>query len=160
MTSDFRTARGGYYGYSKLRLDSDDLGIRRGEIGLSVRQPNSVATVRYIVDNTGVEWDPTNTFIQNFEANRYEDLQIYARHFFTKNWGASMRINRDIKTDAWRRSEVSAIYRDDCTWIEVVYERDETAISRNINGKASTGISLRLNLAILGSSGSDFNDIR
>jgi LPS-assembly protein len=160
VTSDFKTGDGGYYGYSKLRLDSEDGGIRRGEVGFTVNRPNTVATVRYIVDNTAVQWDTTNTVVTGFEGSRYEDVQLYARHFFTKNWGASMRINRDLKTDSWRRSEISAIYRDDCTWVEVVYERDETAILGNTNGKASSGISLRLNLAILGSSGSDFNDIR
>ncbi|WP_181404557.1 LPS-assembly protein LptD [Asticcacaulis tiandongensis] len=147
----------GLRGYSRYRLDSDNGKVRRGETGLSYSRKESRATLRYIVDNTqpglvGGQFVDDNT--------RYEKVQLSGQHFFTRNWGVSGRLNRDINNQNWTRSEVALIYRDDCTRLELVYERDETLVGGGQNTRSSSSLSVRISLATLTTSDSDFTDFR
>ena len=155
----------GIYGYTRLRLDSDTLRISQGETGLSALRPNTTATVRYVFNDVltpaqilTLANPVVNGRLQRFGDN-YRDLQLYARHFFTANWGVSARIDLDLVENKWRKSTASLIYRDDCSWFELVYTRNDTQLS-NISGKPSSSLMFRLNFTTLGTTGSDFNDVR
>ncbi len=169
VDGDFDTGHG-LYGYTRLRLDADTLRLAQGEMGLSVKSGSRLmGTMRYIVNNvltpsqiqTQINALPSPVIsgdLRRFGDN-YRDLQLYTRYFFTKNWGVSARVDRDMVSDTWRRSQFSVIYRDDCAWFELVYQRNDTVLT-NINGKPQGAILFRLNFTTLGSSGSDFNDVR
>ena len=92
-------------------------------------------------------------------GDNYRNMQIYGRHFFTQNWGVSARLDRDLIQGAWRRSTVSLIYRNDCIWYEFIYERNDTNLYRQ-DGKPTSSFLFSLHFATLGSSSSDFTDVR
>jgi LPS-assembly protein len=71
----------------------------------------------------------------------------------------SARLDRDVVADTWRKSTVSLIYRDDCSWFELVYQQNDSQLTAR-NGKPSSSIFFRLNLTTLGTSLSNFNDVR
>ena len=158
MDASFDTGKG-LYGYTRLRLDNDSFRLAQGEAGVSVFNPTTQATLRYIFNDVLVQ--PTldaDGKIRRFGEN-YRNLQLYARHFFTKNWGVAARLDRDMVEEQWRRSTVSLIYRDDCSWYELVYQRNESTLYTH-NGKPQSSILFRLNLATLGTSGSEFANVR
>lgn len=144
----------GLRGYNRYRLDSDSGEVRRGETGLSYAGPRTLATFRYVVDNTS-PYGPD----ERLNNTAYENFQLTGEHFFTANWGVSTRLNRDLNQGKWARSEIALIYRDDCTRLEVVYERDETLIGSSQNDALST-IFFRFSLATLTTSDSGFTDFR
>ena len=163
----FNTGKG-INGYTRLRLDGESGRLSQGEYGLSISRPNTVATLRYIVNNVLTASQITNSTLtpipvvngelQRFGDN-YRNVQLYARHFVTSHWGVSARLDRDMVLNTWRRSTVSLIYRDDCSWFELVYQRNDTQLTA-INGKPSSSIFFRLNLTTLGTSPVNFNDVR
>ncbi len=149
----------GIYGYTRLRLDSETFRLSQGEWGLSAFTTKTTATARYIFNDllaTPIV-SPSGKLLRF--GDNYRDFQLYARHFFTKNWGTSARLDRDLIAQTWRRSTVSVIYRNDCIWYELVYQRDESALY-NHNGKPQSTILFRLNFPTLTKSNSDFNDVR
>ena len=154
------------YAYSRLRLDGEETRLSQGEVGLGMQTSQTDATFRYIVNNVltrnqilDKDYYPViNGELRRFGDN-YRNIQLYARHFFTSHWGVSARLDRDMVLDTWRRSTVSLIYRDDCSWFELVYQRNDTQLTA-INGKPSSSIFFRLNLTTLGTSPVNFNDVR
>jgi len=156
--ASFDTGKG-IYGYTRLRMDSETFRLAQGEWGASVFGANTEATARYIFnDILPVPTLSANGKLQRFGDN-YRDFQLYARHFFTRNWGAAARLDRDIVDNTWRRSTVSVIYRNDCIWYELVYQRNESNLYAH-NGKPQSTILFRLNFPTLTKSNSDFTDVR
>ncbi|ESQ84386.1 hypothetical protein AEAC466_08510 [Asticcacaulis sp. AC466] len=148
----------GIYGYTRLRLDGESSRLSQGEVGLSAARANTTGTLRYIFNDALVTPIVINGKLERFGDN-YRNMQLYARHFFTQNWGVSARLDRDLVANTWRRSTVSLIYRDDCSWFELVYQRNDSQLTR-LNGKPSSSIFFRLNLTTLGTSPSNFKDVR
>jgi len=162
VTGDFDNSNG-LYGYTRLRFDGDRTRLSQGEVGFSARTAQTMATVRYIVNYVLTPGQILAAYkatgqIERFGDN-YKDIQIYGRHFFTPNWGVSARLDRDMVKGQWRRSTVSLIYRNDCIWYELVYERNDSELY-NIGTKASSSLQFRLQFATLGGSNSDFTDVR
>ncbi|CAL4867524.1 LPS-assembly protein LptD [Asticcacaulis sp. MM231] len=164
VDGSFNTGKG-INGYTRLRLDGVSGRLSQGEYGLSMSSLNTLATLRYIVNNVltvnqinNLAVPVVNGELQRFGDN-YRNVQLYARHFVTSHWGVSARLDRDMVLDTWRRSTVSLIYRDDCSWFELVYQRNDTQLTA-INGKPSSSIFFRLNLTTLGTSPVNFNDVR
>lgn len=154
---DFDTGKG-FYGFSRVRLDGDTLRLKQGEAGASIATSRTEGTIRYIVNNTNPV--VVNGRLTSIFGPNYRDLQLYVRHFITKNWGVSARLDRDLLLDKWRRSTISAIYRDDCIWIEVIYERNDTILN-TVNGKPQSGFLLQIKPVILGLNGATkFQDVR
>ncbi len=181
-TGNFRTTKG-FNGFTRLRFDGETGRLSQGEYGLTAMRKNTSGTLRYIVNNRLTQAQITSYYngydgsvndsvlkaarlaalasngqLKTFGDN-YRDLQLYARHFFTRNWGVSARLDRDMVADTWRKSTVSLIYRDDCSWFELVYQQNDSALTAR-NGKPSSSIFFRLNLTTLGTSPSNFNDVR
>jgi LPS-assembly protein len=180
----------GLNGYTRLRFDSETGKMSQGEYGLTAVRQNTTATLRYIVNNalsptqiTGYyaasDIDATtpdgvieraaekaarlaqlaaNGKLKTFGDN-YRNIQLYGRHFFTTHWGVSARLDRDMVANTWRKSTVSLIYRDDCSWFELVYQQNDSQLTAR-NGKPSSSIFFRLNLTTLGTSLSNFSDVR
>jgi LPS-assembly protein len=183
-TGGFRTPKG-FNGYTRLRFDGQTGKMNQGEYGLTAIRKNTTATLRYIVNNRLTQAQIRNYYaasdiddttekaatkaariaelastgkLKTFGDN-YRNLQLYGRHFFTTHWGVSARLDRDMVADTWRKSTVSLIYRDDCSWFELVYQQNDSALTAR-NGKPSSSIFFRLNLTTLGTSLSNFNDVR
>jgi len=184
-TGGFMTPSG-FNGYTRLRFDGETGQLNQGEYGLTAVRQNTTATLRYIVNNRltqtqirsyyGVNalGDPLTDSTDDQKAWRaalaatgklktfgdnYRNLQLYGRHFFTSHWGVSARLDRDLVQDTWRKSTVSLIYRDDCSWFELVYQQNDSQLTAR-NGKPSSSIFFRLNLTTLGTSPAKFNDVR
>ncbi|MFT4075553.1 MAG: LPS assembly protein LptD [Asticcacaulis sp.] len=159
MTGSFQTKKT-YNGYARLRFDSETGHLSQGEYGLTAKSKNTMGTLRYIVNNvltSPTELDADGKLIRF--GDNYRDFQIYAQHFFSDHWGVSTRIDRDLVADSWRKSTLSLIYKDDCSWFELVYQQNNTALT-TANGKPSSSIFFRLNLTTLGTSLSKVNDVR
>ena len=157
--------------------------MSQGEYGLTAMTTDTLATVRYVVNNSLAQGQIQNYYAgyngSIFDSNlrtarlaqlaandnlktfgdNYRSLQLYGQHFFTSHWGVSARLDRDMVADTWRKSTVSLIYRDDCSWFELVYQQNDSALTAR-NGKPSSSIFFRLNLTTLGTSLSHFNDVR
>ena len=159
--SHFDTGKG-FYGYTKINLDGHNSALRHGEAGLSVSKPNTLITLRYVIDRTAPVYGPVASGYQlsRLDGIRDSSTSVYARHFFMKNWGASLRVNKDNLTNQYHASEISLIYRDDCTWLEGVYQYDDSYYTSLNHRKPSGSFTVRINLATFSSNGSDFADIR
>ncbi|HTN39520.1 MAG TPA: LPS assembly protein LptD, partial [Asticcacaulis sp.] len=181
-TGGFRTPKG-FNGYTRLRFDGETGKMNQGEYGLTANRKNTTATLRYIVNNrltqsqitsyyNGFDGSVNDIDLRNARraelaangtlrtfGDNYRNLQLYGRHFFTSHWGVSARLDRDMVADTWRKSTVSLIYRDDCSWFELVYQQNDSQLTAR-NGKPSSSIFFRLNLTTLGTSLSHFNDVR
>jgi LPS-assembly protein len=159
----------GLNGYERLRLDSDSFKPVQGELGLSAITSKTQATLRYIFNDVLTEAQiqtlyRSATVLPSQDGlvttgDNYRDLQLYAQHFFTKNWGVSARVDRDLVLNTWHRSTVSLIYKNDCIWYELVYQKNDSQLV-NYNHKAQSTILFRLNFATLGTSGHKFSDVR
>jgi LPS-assembly protein len=148
----------GLNGYERVRLNSDSFRPVQGEFGLSAFTSKTQATLRYIFNDVLANPILVDDKLKTFGDN-YRDLQLYAQHFFTKNWGVSARLDRDLVNNTWRRSTVSVIYKNDCIWYELVYQKNDTQLV-NYNHKPQSSFFFRLNFATLGTSGHKFNDVR
>ncbi len=80
---------------------------------------------------------------------RAVDEQINARlaYAVNKRWSLAYGVVRDLDTDTTRRTQIEAIYRDECTDLRLIYERDEFQIG---DLGPSESLKLRLTLFTLG----------
>ncbi len=157
--SDFDNGKG-LYGYERVRLDSDTLRLRQGEAGLSVYSSATQATLRYIVNNTDPIVDPVTHQLLSTYGPDYRDLQLYAQHFLNSHWGIQARLDRDLLLNKFRRSTIGLIYKNECIWIEAVYERNDTILN-SVNGKPQQSFLVQIHPLIQGiSSMTHFHDIR
>ena len=162
VDNEFNTGTG-FYGYSRLRLDSDTGSLRHAEEGLSISTPNTVATIRYLDDRTApvLSRNPSLPIIMTSTYGKlYETTSVFIRHFYNKNWGSAMRLNFDIQHHQARQSEASLIYRDGCSWVELVYNYDDTQFNTQANFKPITSITVRINLMTFGDKTTQFANIR
>lgn len=146
-------------GYERVRLNSDTLRPVQGEFGMSAFSSKTQATLRYIFNDvlTTPVLEPDGK-LQLFGKN-YRDLQFYAQHFFTSHWGVDAHLDRDLVADTWRRSRIGLIYKNDCIWYEVIYQRNDSVLV-NYNHKPQSSILFFLNFATLGKSGQKNYDFR
>ena len=121
--------------FTRARLDSEDLGVHRAEVGANVSHKWGSGYVRYLRDDLDIN------------GNKQENLDVGGEIFLTKNWGVSTYGNRDMVQKAWVIRDVGLIYRDDCTRIDIIYRHEEAVIGRL---GPSDSVTLRLTLATLG----------
>ena len=121
--------------FTRARLDSDSLDIRRLEAGANVANKYGSGFVRYLTDD--------------FDINgvRRENLDVGGEINLTRNYGVTLYGNRDLARDAWVIRDVGVFYRDDCLRVDVIYRREDTIIGRLL---PSESVSVRLTLATLG----------
>jgi LPS-assembly protein len=123
--------------FSRARLGSDSLDIKRLEAGANASLKYGNGFVRYLTDD--------------FDINgvKRENLDLGGEVYVGKNYGVSLYGNRDLKRDAWVIRDVGVFYRDDCLRVDVIYRREDTIIGRL---QPSESVSVRLTLATLGGS--------
>jgi len=114
------------------------------EVGVDFAYDVGQGYLRYATDNT----QPTG---------RVANLEIGSDFYVTKNYGFGLAVTRDLVEDAWRLSEFSLIYKDDCIRVEVVWERQDTTEGQL---GPSNAVFLRLKLATLNGQGYNDPDFR
>ncbi len=159
LDSDFDAGRG-FYGYERVRLDADSYRMRQGEFGMTVYSSATQATLRYIVNNTNPIVDPVTHRLLSTFGTDYRDISLYAQHFINSHWGVSTHLDRDLLLNKFERSTVGVIYKNECIWIEVAYERNDTIIN-TVNGKPQESFLIQIHPLIQGiSRTTQFHDIR
>jgi LPS-assembly protein len=121
--------------FSRTRLDSDTLKVKREDAGLDVGFSRLSGSARYQFND------------QDVTGVQQQSLSLGATAFVTRNWGLGINTTRDLQAKIWPVTQFSLIYRDECIRIDVVYTHDAT-IHSNIT--PSNSITIRLNLATLG----------
>jgi LPS-assembly protein len=130
--------------FARTRLDSDTLAIRRQEAGANLSLTNVRGFVRYLNDRTDVT------------GVKVRDVQGAGELYLTKTWGLTFAAIRDLENKVWRTRELGLLYKDECTRLEIVYQREET-FNRTLG--PSDSVLIRLSLATLGDAGyRDYDD--
>jgi LPS-assembly protein len=124
--------------FSRSRLDSDTLKLRREEAGLDVNLWRLSGSTRYIYSE------------RDASGLRTESINLNGSFRLTKNWGVSAGAVRDLDAGLWPFSQVSVYYQDECIRVDVILTHDQT-FARTIS--PSNSIQLRLTLATLGGQG-------
>lgn len=127
----------GVTGFGRVNFD-DQGSVRRMEFGANWDYSRTRGLIRYYKD----EFDP---FTPGF---RRQDLEAAADVLFTRHLGIVFDATRDLRKNLWRRSEAGLLYQDDCTRVELVYQRNETGLLG-----PSDAVFLRLFLATMGDTG-------
>ena len=121
--------------FTRARLDSQDLGVRRAEAGANVATKWGGGYVRYLRDDA------------DLNGLKRENLDAGGEVFVTKHWGITAYGNRDLVQDAWVVRDLGVAYRDECMRFEVIYRREDTIIGRL--GRTES-VTFRITLATLG----------
>ena len=130
--------------FARTRLDSDTLAIRRQEAGANLALSKLRGYVRYLSDKTDI------TGVQ------VRDIQGAGEIYLSKTWGLTFAAIRDLENKVWRTRELGLLYKDECTRLEIVYQREET-FNRTLG--PSDNVLIRLSLATLGDAGyRDYDD--
>jgi LPS-assembly protein len=120
---------------SRARLDSDTLEVRRMENNVSFFMPGYFFAVNHLKDVDDIRGQQRN------ELDAVGEVRVVRR--LSLIGAASV----DLTTDTWRRGEFGIRYQDECTVLDIVYERENT-FNRTLG--PSDSIRVRLTLATLG----------
>ena len=131
---------------TRVRFDDDSGTFRRIDTSLRYTGKRIQTNWRYYRIQNQAETDSALLTAPAEEISGRFALKL------NKNWSTSYRANYDIDTDVIRRQELGLIYDDDCTRIELFYNR-----SRNDIGVVgdSESFGIRLSLLTLGSFSGD-----
>jgi LPS-assembly protein len=121
--------------FSRARLDSDTLAVRREEAGFNLNVKRGYVGMRYLYNGQ----DALNLKTQT--------IQAAGQYFFTKNWGFGFNASRDLQQDVWPQTQLSLLFQNDCIQLALIWTHDET-YDRKI--APSNTIGIRLNLTTLG----------
>jgi len=138
---------------TRVRYDEDDNKFRRLDTGFSYRDKRFNGRLRYYKVDSAIAQpaiDPNNPIAIDFQVPTQEISGSLGVRLID-NWSTRYTLNRDIDQDITRRQSLSLIYDDDCTRIEVMYEKKDNGLG--IIGQ-SDGFGIRVSLLSLG----DFGD--
>ena len=76
-----------------------------------------------------------------------ENFDLGGELYLSKHWGITAYGNRDLQQHGWVIRDVGAVYRDECTRVDVVYRKEDVILGR-LHGSES--VTVRLTLATLG----------
>ena len=124
--------------FSRSRLDSDSLKIRREEAGIDLNLWRIAASTRYLYTE------------RDASGLRTESVNMNATVRVSKNWGVSGLAVRDLDAGQWPFSQLSVYYQDECIRVDVIYSHNQTFASTIA---PANSIQLRLTLATLGGQG-------
>ena len=131
---------------TRVRFDDDSGAFRRIDTSLRYTGKRIQTNWRYFRIQNQAETDAALLTAPAEEVSGRFALQL------NKNWSTSYRANYDIDADVIRRQELGLIYDDDCTRIELFYNRNRNNIG--VVGD-SEGFGVRLSLLTLGSFAGD-----
>ena len=126
---------------TRLRYDDGEGELRRIDSDLFVNVENLQVGARYFRAKGA-----TPALVFNPTAPQ-EEVSGSVRWRFAKNWSTGYRAFYDVDRDQLRRQDVSLVFDDECTRIELLYTRDTN--SRGIVGN-SDGFGIRIALSTLG----------
>jgi len=121
--------------YARARLEDQTYKVRRAEVGGSYFSTKGYAYVRYLIDEV------------DLSGVRREDLQVQGEVLVTKKWGFMGQLNLDMESNVEVYRSFGLLYKDECTRLEIVYERNGTYDRTFV---PSSQITVRLTLATLG----------
>jgi LPS-assembly protein len=136
----------GFSFFTRSRLDADDFSLHREEAGAGYFGGDLYGAVRYDYNQGGLFQLPGG----QTTVGHTEDVSLSGQAFFTKHWGVSANVTRDLVQNVFPISQVGLIYRDECIRVDILYTHDET-FSTVIG--TSDSISFRITLATLGDNG-------
>ncbi|MGD9980059.1 MAG: LPS-assembly protein LptD [Hyphomonadaceae bacterium] len=128
----------GFGAETRLRLDDESLKLQRVDLGVRGRVGRFSAVARYFNIDESIAIDP---------ADPNEELTAYIGVELARGWRAQFGLTRDLDSDINLRQDISAIYEDDCTFLEIAYSRTET--TRGDIGP-DEGVQIRIGLRSLG----------
>jgi len=120
---------------TRARLDSETLEVRRLETNAFASYRGAYLGFNHLKDEDDIRNQSRN------ELDAFGGVPVYRRISLI---GAAQV---DLRTDTWRRGEFGIRYRDECTELDIVYERENT-FNRSLG--PSDSIRVRLTLATLG----------
>ena len=112
----------GFSTKTRLRLDKDDGTFRRLDTSLAYADSRFNVDLRYYKVDSSVA-----SLLLNPTAPREEISGRLGVKLFD-NWSTRYTINHDISNDVTRRQNLSLIYDDNCTWIEMFYARKNNGL--------------------------------
>ncbi len=121
--------------YARARLADSTYKVRRAEVGGSYFTTKGYAYLRYLVDEV------------DLSGSRREDLQVQGEVLITKKWGLLGQLNLDLDKNVEVYRSFGVLYKDECTRLEIVYERNGTYDRSFV---PSSQLTVRLTLATLG----------
>ncbi len=139
--------------FTRSRLDKDSFALRREEAGVSYGSPTFSASVRYDLNETGLQEIAPGATLTTGQAigdtiiGRTEDIQLGGFYFFTRHWGVSANVSRDLQQNDFPIAQLGLIYDNECVRVDVLYTHDETY--GNVIGN-SNSVTFRISLSTLG----------
>ncbi|HVZ99769.1 MAG TPA: LPS assembly protein LptD [Caulobacterales bacterium] len=121
----------------RFRLDDETLQVQRLDADVRAAVGRFTANARYyrIDDTLALAGDPKS------EITGSVGVRI------VNGWRAQLGLRRDLDSDINLQQEISAIYEDDCTFLQIAYTRSET-LDRRLG--PNEGIQIRVGLRSLG----------
>jgi len=126
---------------TRLRYDDDDNAFRRIDTGFNYRSKRLSTRWRYY------RFDTATRALNPDQTAPPEEISGNVRLKLNDKWSIRYQANRDLDRDITRRQEVGLMFRDDCTLVEFIYNRN------NFNSNAirdSSGFGIRISLLTLG----------
>ena len=143
----------GFSVFTRSRLDKDSFALRREEAGVGYASPTFSASVRYDLNENGLEQIAPGDTLTTGQAigqtiiGKTEDVSVNGFFFFTRHWGVSANVSRDMQQNVFPIAQVGLVYDNECVRVDVLYTRDETF--SNVIG-SSNSITFRISLSTLG----------
>jgi LPS-assembly protein len=126
---------------TRARLDNENFAIRRIETNASYSRGRAFVAVNHLQDVDPPLSTTSGANVRRNEADAFALIPI------TRRFSAIANAVVDLTEDTWRRGEIGIRYQDECTLLDIVYERENT---RNRTLGPSDSIRVRLTLATLG----------
>ncbi len=124
---------------ARFRFDSETLDLLRLDLGALVNVWRVDANLRYLRIDPGLRVADTN-----------EELYAGLGARLTRNWAVGYGLRRDIENDRNVRQDGTLTFTDDCTFVQLIYTRDET---RDRILGPSDSVRIRFGFSTLGSFG-------
>jgi lipopolysaccharide assembly outer membrane protein LptD (OstA) len=121
---------------ARFQLDDKNFNIERLDLGVRGSIGRFSGSARYFsINNALSPGDPQHELDANVSVQ------------LARGWRAQFGVVRDLDSDTNLRQEISAIYEDDCTFLEVAYTRSETQAG---SIGPNEGVQIRVGLRSLG----------
>ncbi|MCW5723594.1 MAG: LPS-assembly protein LptD [Maricaulaceae bacterium] len=137
----FRVNLEGFSAGAQARLDPDSGSLNRLDARATLRWDRLRTSIRY-----------TGLFDSASARAPSEELLLAANLRLTDTWSATWRVRRDLDRRANTTETAGFIYRDECTQLEILYER-ENIVSATL--PSSESVRIRLTLFTIGGFGED-----
>ena len=127
---------------NRLRLDDEDGRLRRVDSSLRYKGERITANLRYYkIDDLFSDPGITGADLPPEEISGTVGLKL------TEDWSVRYRANRDLDAALTRREELALIFNDECTRVELYYDRRRNDIGLVGN---DTNIGVRVALLTIG----------